>query len=117
ISATLNKKEALDALTHLIENTIFQAKKTNAPIQISGLLEASGCEFDSLWVMGLTDQCLPQNTRLSAFIPPQLQRELLMPHSLPARELQFAKQTLQRLQRGSDTTVFSYSKLQGDNPN
>ncbi|MCL9684674.1 PD-(D/E)XK nuclease family protein [Legionella maioricensis] len=117
ISATLNIKEAIAAFTHLTDNTIFQAQKKNAPIQISGLLEASGCEFDSLWVMGLSDQCLPQKTRLSAFIPPQLQRELFMPHSVPARELQFAKQTLQRLQRGSAETVFSYSRLQGDTPN
>ena len=67
--------------------------------------------------MGLTDQCLPQKTHLSAFIPPQLQRELHMPHSVPDRELHFARQTLQRLQRGSAVTVFSYSRLQGDNPN
>ncbi|MFI4918927.1 MAG: PD-(D/E)XK nuclease family protein [Legionellales bacterium] len=116
ISPQLDANEALDALVHLNNNTIFQAQKTNASIQISGLLEASGCEFDSLWVMGLTNQCLPQKTRLSAFIPPQLQRELLMPHSIPARELHFARQTLQRLQRGSIDTVFSYAKLQGDNP-
>lgn len=117
ISTTLTAEEAINSFTHLTDNTIFQAQKTNAPIQISGLLEASGCEFDSLWVMGLTNQCLPQKARLSAFIPPQLQRKLLMPHSVPARELQFAKQTLQRLQRGSPATVFSYSRLQGDTPN
>ena len=117
ISSSLNVEEAIDALTDLTDNTIFQAQKTNAPIQISGLLEASGCEFDSLWIMGLTDQCLPQKTHLSAFIPPQLQRELMMPHSVSSRELQFAKQTLQRLQRGSASTVFSYSRLQRDNPN
>jgi len=117
INATFSQEEAFNALTHLIDNTIFQAKKSQAPIQISGLLEASGCEFDSLWVMGLTDQCLPQKPRLSAFIPPQLQRNLLMPHSDSARELQFSKQTLERLRKGSAITVFSYPRLQGDNPN
>ena len=117
ISPQLSTTEALDALSHLISNTIFQAQKSNAPIQISGLLEASGCEFDCLWVMGLTDHCLPQKTRLSPFIPPTLQRELAMPHSVPARELQFAKQTLERLQRGSTQSLLSYPKLTGDNPN
>lgn len=109
--------EALDTLKQLLKNTVFQAQKTNAKIQISGLLEASGCEFDSLWIMGLTDQCLPQKARLSAFIPPQLQRELSMPHSLPSRELHFAKQILQCLKNGSGNSVFSYSRLQEDNPN
>ena len=116
ISTTLSSGEAITEFTRLLNNTIFQAQKSNASIQISGLLEASGCEFDSLWVMGLTDQCLPQKTRLSAFIPPQLQRELNMPHSIPARELQFAQQILARLQNGSKATVFSYARLQGDNP-
>jgi probable DNA repair protein len=46
-----------------------------------------------------------------------MQRELLMPHSVPERELQFAKQTLQRLQKGSSETIFSYPRLQGDTPN
>ncbi|AUH73714.1 PD-(D/E)XK nuclease family protein [Legionella sainthelensi] len=113
----LTKTEALETLYHLAQYTIFQAQKNNAPIQISGLLEASGCEFDSLWVMGLTDQCLPQKVHLSAFVPSYLQRELRMPHSLPERELQFARQILQRLQRSADSVVFSFAQLQGDNPN
>lgn len=117
ISAKFTREEALKALTQLATQTIFQAQKSKAPIQISGLLEASGCEFDSLWVMGLTDHCLPAKTPLSAFIPPKLQHDLNMPHSTAARELQFAKQTLIRLQKGSQSTVFSYPKLQGDRPN
>ncbi|KGP62302.1 endonuclease [Legionella norrlandica] len=117
VSNHFTKAEALETLKLLTGNTIFQAQKNDSPIQILGLLEASGCEFDSLWVMGLTDQCLPQKTRLSPFIPSQLQRELRMPHSLPSRELQFARQILQRLQRGSPETVFSYSQFQEDTPN
>lgn len=116
ISPSLSTVEALNALTHLLNNTVFQAQKTKVPIQISGLLEASGCEFDCLWVKGLNDQCLPQRPRLSAFIPPQLQRELFMPHSLPSRELLFARKTLRRLNDGSGETIFSYSEMQGDNP-
>ena len=118
ITPEMSFKEAINALTQLAKNTIFQAQKTNPPIQISGLLEASGCEFDSLWIMDLTDQCLPQKTQLSAFIPPQLQRELGMPHSSSARELQFANRVLQRFQQSCmHTIVFSYPKLQGESPN
>lgn len=117
LSSRFTKSEALETVQHLADNTIFQAQKTNTPIQISGLLEASGCEFESLWIMGLNDQCLPQKVQLSAFIPPQLQRELCMPHSLPARELQFARQILQRLQRSADSIVLSYAQLQADTPN
>ncbi|MFT4058090.1 MAG: PD-(D/E)XK nuclease family protein [Legionella sp.] len=117
LNPCLKKTEALTAIKVLADQTIFQAQKTGAFIHVSGLLEASGCEFDRLWVMGLTDQCLPQKVHLSAFIPPQLQRELSMPHSLPARELHYAQQILQRFQYSSDEIVFSFAELQGDNPN
>lgn len=117
IETVLTQDQVLELFTHLTQNTIFQAQKTNAKIHISGLLEASGCEFDSLWVTGLSDQCLPQKTRLSAFIPHTLQRTLSMPHSTPERELLFAQQTLNRLYYGSEEIVLSFPELNGDSPN
>ncbi len=117
INNVLSVDEALNALRQLAHDTIFQAQKNKAPIQISGLLEASGCEFDSLWVMGLTDRCLPAKPQLSPFIPPHIQRDLDMPHSNTTRELHFAYATLARLQKGSKNSVLSYPKLEGDNPN
>lgn len=117
INPLMNAQTALDALYNLAKSTIFQTRQPTTPIQISGLLEASGCSFDSVWVCGLTDQCLPQKTKLSAFIPLDLQRDLQMPHAVATRELQFAQQLLQRLQRGSQKSVFSYPCLTGDMPN
>ncbi len=117
VSPRMNTSQALEALQGLAKSTIFQPQTPTTPIQILGLLEASGCNFDSIWVSGLTDQCLPQKTRLSAFIPLSIQHEYLMPHSSPLRELQFAQQLLQRLQNSSHETVFSYPRLTGDSPN
>ena len=117
ISPVMNKTDALNTLHDLAKSTIFQAEKSTTPIQILGLLEASGCTFDSIWVLGLTSQCLPQKTNLSAFIPLDLQRERLMPRALPLRELQFAEQLLQRLQNGCHDIVYSYPRLTGDSPN
>lgn len=117
IKPLMSTSEALDALRDLATSTIFQAQKSTTPIQILGLLEASGCTFDSVWVSGLTDQCLPQKTNLSAYIPIDLQREYQMPHAVPERELILAEQLLQRLQNGSNDCVFSYPCLTGDIPN
>lgn len=117
IKPTMNAQQALTALNDLAIATIFQTRKSTTPIQISGLLEASGCEFDSVWVCGLTDLCLPQKTKLSAFIPLNIQREHLMPRAVVARELQFARQLLQRLKNGSQHCVFSYPQLTLDMPN
>ena len=117
IKPLITQSEALRALHDVTKSTIFQAQKSTTPIQILGLLEASGCTFDCIWVAGLTDQCLPQKTNLSAFIPLDLQRDLQMPHASALRELQLAEQIVQRLQNGSPECVFSYPKLTGDIPN
>lgn len=117
ITPILKKEDALSALTILAQSTIFQSKTNKTSIQILGLLEASGCHFDNLWITGLTHQCLPKKCRLSAFIPIELQRSLNMPHAVPQRELKFAEQCLKRLQRGSHESILSYSRLSGDSPN
>lgn len=117
ISPKMTRKEALAALNHLAKSTVFQTQKATTPLQILGLLEASGCTFDSIWVSGLTDQCLPQKTHLSAFIPIHLQREHSMPHALAERELQLAQQVITRLQYGCEEVIFSYPQLIEDMPN
>ncbi len=117
VQPRMTKSEALNAFRDMAKATVFQVRKTPSPIQVLGLLEASGCEYDAIWVMGLTDQCLPQKVKLSPFIPMSLQREHHMPHALPEREYSLAKQLLERLQHGSDHCVFSYPRLTGDTPN
>ncbi|WP_133127973.1 PD-(D/E)XK nuclease family protein [Legionella nagasakiensis] len=117
IYPVMTKKQALNSLRYIATSTIFQAQKSTNPIQILGLLEACGCTFDSLWVSGMTDQCLPQKTNLSAFIPIELQKKHQMPHALPEQELKFAQQLIKQLQNGCKYSVFSYPQLSGDSPN
>ena len=117
ITPILSREDAISALLKLAENTIFQLKQPKTPIQVLGLLEASGCTFDSIWMSGLTDQCLPQKLRFSAFIPIDLQREKSMPHASVERELELTKKLLQRLHYASNSLVFSYPRLIGDMPN
>ncbi|CDZ77005.1 putative DNA repair protein [Legionella massiliensis] len=117
LSHEMTEAEALATFKNLAKSTIFQAKNTETTIQILGLLEAAGCSFDSLWVTGLTDQCLPQKTKLSAFIPLSLQRENHMPHASPARELKLAEKALARLVNSSPLVVLSYPHLSNDQPN
>lgn len=117
IDAMMTQSQALAAISLLAQTTVFQLKKSRAPIQISGLLEAAGCQFDALWICGLTDECLPQKINLSAFIPIELQRRYKMPHATPEHELKFAQLLLARLSHGSENTIFSYPELTGDSPN
>nr|HAT8712757.1 PD-(D/E)XK nuclease family protein [Legionella jordanis] len=117
ISPVLTTEEALAAIRELAELNIFQTKSAPAPIQILGLLEAAGSNFDSLWFMGLTDQCLPKSLKPSAFIPVAWQRERCMPLANQAKEFGLAEKSIARFQSASPFTVFSYAKLSGDTPN
>lgn len=116
VTPNMCTKEALRALHDLAKNTIFQPEKSDAPVQILGLLEASGCTFDAVWMSGATDQKLPTRTRLSAFIPIALQRERDMPYANASREQRLAEKRITRLQQTSSEQVFSYPELVGDIP-
>ena len=111
---TLKYEEALMLFKQLLNSIIFQAQNTGARIHLSGVLEASGLEFDALWFMGLTDQTLPHKVNLSAFIPTQLQKDLSMPYSSIDREFFLAQNLITRLQHSAAEVVFSYPRLVQD---
>ncbi len=117
IQSEMPLEDALNALRSLAQQTIFQYKQPETSVLILGLLEASGCQADSMWICGLTDQCLPQSMHLSAFIPHPLQRQLDMPHASNERELRLAKQLIDRLQSSCQHLIFSYPGLTGEQPN
>lgn len=116
LTPKLTQSAALDLLTDLIQQTLFQPKTHTAPIQVLGLLEASGCTFDCMWIAHLTDQQFPQKGNLSAFIPIELQRTLDMPHANIEREIKFSQQIFRRLTHASTECILSYSRLNADMP-
>lgn len=116
IEEVLDKKTALSAFQDLAKTCIFQPQKNDAPINILGLLEASGCIFDAAWVCGVTDQNLPSKTRFNAFIPIALQREVHMPYTDAAREHLLAEKRLSRLKHSSKTLILSYPAQLDDTP-
>ncbi len=117
VTPSMSRQQAIATLSDLAKNTIFQLKQPTTPVLVLGLLEASGCHFDSIWVTGLTDQCLPQKIKLSGFIPLHIQRTHQMPHASVDKELQLAKQLIDRLLQACQTIIFSYPQLLGDLPN
>lgn len=118
ITPHLTKTEALTVLSDLAKNTIFQPKNnTSAPIQILGLLEASGCLFDSLWLTNFTDNCCPQPLKPSPFIPAIFQHDQRMPRANFTRELDLAQKTISRFKKASPLVIFSYPELSKDQVN
>lgn len=77
----LSQREAVSRLRRLCADTLFQPESPDAPIQVLGVLESAGLEFDCLWVSGLTDELWPMHARPNPFIPPALQKKAGIPEA------------------------------------
>jgi len=110
----LSAVEARTLLSTAAQDRTFQAQSTVAPIQVMGVLESVGQQFDHLWVMGLHDGVWPRPPTPNPFIPLPLQRARDLPHASEARELRFARTLTQRLLTSANEVVVSYPGHCGD---
>jgi ATP-dependent helicase/nuclease subunit B len=113
-AASMSFWQAFSRLKDIAAATPFQVENEGAPVQIMGLLEASGLRFDHLWIMGLHDEALPGAASPNPFIPISLQREYGLPHATPDRELVFAGKLIGRLLASAPDIVLSYPETEGD---
>ena len=77
----MSSAQALARLRRLCVDTLFQPESPAAPVQILGVLESAGLEFDHLWVSGLTDDAWPLAARPNPFIPVALQKKAGIPEA------------------------------------
>ena len=106
--------EAVSQLRYMAAVTLFQPQSPDPSIQIMGLLETAGLQFDYLWVMGLHDNAWPESARPNPFLPLTLQRQHNLPHSSAERELAFAQLITQRLFGSAKHIVVSYPQQEAD---
>lgn len=111
---SISLAEALQQLKRMVAGTIFQPESAEAPVQVLGLFEAGGLQFDYLWLMGLHDGVFPASPRPNPFLPLTLQREADAPHSSARRELRVAAALLQRITTNATEIVISYPQRKGD---
>jgi probable DNA repair protein len=95
VAPKMSFARALGELRRLCADTLFQPESPDAPIQVLGVLESAGLEFDALWVSGLTDDVWPMHARPNPFIPPAVQRRAAIPEAS-------AEATLERCKRITD---------------
>lgn len=111
---------SIDAAKSLLENmakkTLFQLPKPDAKIQIIGLLESTGLNFDAIWVMGMDNETIPETIQPNPLIPVELQRKLCMQKANPQHELDYAKKIFDRLKQSAKEVVFSYPEFLEDKP-
>ena len=106
--------EAMSRLRRMAADTLFQPETPDVPIQILGVLEAAGMEFDHLWVMGLADAAWPQSPRPNPFLPIELQRAAKMSQGSAAEALEFARRLTGEWLACADEVVLSYPQHEDD---
>lgn len=114
VSSSLSAREALRQLRRLCAATLFQPEGPGAPVQVLGLLESAGLEFDALWVSGLTDEQWPQRAHPDPFLPVQLQRKAGIPEASAEASLELDRRRTEGWLRAADEVVFSWARREQD---
>lgn len=92
ILGDINASTALGHLRDMCGERVFQPKtEGDPPIQVLGMLEASGLHFDAVRVTGMTDTAWPPPARPNPLLSGEAQRKAGSPNACAAVQLEFAK--------------------------
>ncbi len=114
VSATMTLSEAVRRIASLAADTVFQPESEIAALDLLGPLEASGMEFDALWLSGLTAASWPPAGRPSPLVSRRLQREYGMPDADPGDTAEYAGRVLRRLASSTAELICSYAIAEDD---
>lgn len=106
--------DALSRLRRMAADTLFQPETPDVPIQILGVLEASGQNFDALWVTSLGDDQWPPSCRPNPFLPLALQRAAGLPQGSAEAALAAARRMTARWCAAASEVVLSHPQYEGD---
>jgi probable DNA repair protein len=111
----MSYSEALLRLRKLSQQSLFQPQgNSDAPIQVSGPLEAAGQEFDALLVMNMDDDNWPSRADPNPLLPPALQRAHGLPHTSAEREMFYAEALTRRMLQSAPEVIFSFPAMDGE---
>lgn len=108
---------ALGYWQQYLSRQVFQAQTEETPIQILGLLESSGLQFDKIWLTGMSHRQWPANATANPFIPSGLQRQLSMPGSSAEHEWHYARGLSENFRRNCQQLIVSFPASDNDIPN
>jgi len=104
--------KAWQIISKLTARTPFLPETKEMPIQVLGVLEAAGMQFDKVWLLGMQRDVWPPEPKPNPFIPFAIQRKYDLPRSSPQRELKVAKNLSKvLLGGGKQQVVVSYPQM------
>ncbi|MGB8338716.1 MAG: PD-(D/E)XK nuclease family protein [Burkholderiales bacterium] len=114
IASKLDFQQAASTLRSLAAETQFQAESFNEPVQILGVYEALGQEFDHVWLLGFDDNAWPLRARANPFLPIAAQIAVGIPQASVEGALQFAQRATEHLLAAAPAVMVSYALTDKD---
>ncbi len=114
VAGRMRFADACARLQRIAADTLFQPEVPEVPIQVLGILEAAGMEFDHLWVMGLIDEAWPVPARPNPLVPIALQRAAGVPESSSAVSLELDQRRTQGWLTAAGEVVLSHALREED---
>jgi ATP-dependent helicase/nuclease subunit B len=116
IAAKLDFQQAVSTLRSLATEQQFQPESFNEPVQVLGVYEALGQEFDHLWLLGFDDSAWPLRARANPFLPLATQIAVGIPQASVEGALQFAQQATRHLLTAAPEVIVSHASQDKDQP-
>ena len=116
VAGVLPRSDAIATLRAAVARTLFQPEGSGARIHVLGTLEASGLEFDRLWLAGLSAARWPGSVAPNPLLPLAWQRARGVPRADARRTLQFAQAALDAFASAADIVVASHPTVEDDAP-
>src|SRR5258708_14328102 len=114
ISKEMSFSQAFQTLRKICADTLFQPETPDTPIQVLGLLESAGVEFDHLWVTGLTDEAWPLKTSPNPFLPLPHHPNAAIPQPTPQTSLALDRRITDGWKQAAGEVVFSHFTKEED---
>ncbi len=114
VTPRMTATQALARLRRLCSDALFQPEAIDAPVQVLGILESDGMEFDHLWVSGLTDDAWPLAARPNPFIPVALQKKAGIPEASAETALALDRRITDGWRAAAGEVVFSHPLREKD---
>jgi len=114
VAERMSLDTALNQLESMASDAVFQPEAQLTRVHLLGPLEASGLEFDAIWLTGMTAANWPPAGNPSALISRRLQIDHDMPDSVPANTVSYASSLVKGLCSSASEVVCSYALTEDD---
>jgi len=117
IVGQISNNDAIKFLEKSARQTACQVATDRTNVQVLGILEATGLQFDHLILVGFNANNWPQKNKINPFLPLLFQRENNMPGSSAEREFEYAKDLSNTLLNSSKYLTVTSSDTESNDSN